>query len=184
MPIRLLVRARHSQTFPAPGSWAKGDIVIARPEGHVWGRLEGLPEFVRCDLTFQNTPDSEWVNEQLNSGGGRRSIGLTEAEVDSVVTADGTRSYGSAGQFVSRLERKTRTAALMARSAVEVAPSRLVFSAPKQFRVREMLIAYDGRKLYPRNGLTGRVRIHTASTAQLELQVREWAAAGKAVFVT
>ena len=108
MPIRLLVRAQHSPTFPAPGSWAKGDIVVAAPEGHVWGDKEGPPAFIRCDLTFSNTPDTEWVNEQIQEGGGRRTIGLTEAEVDAVLAAGGTRSYGSAGQFVSRLESKTR----------------------------------------------------------------------------
>lgn len=111
MPLRLLVRADNSPTFPGPGSWRKGDIVIARPEGHVWGNAEGLPLFIRCDLTFANTPDASWVQDQLDSEGGRRQIGMTSAEVDSVVAAGGQRTYSNAGQFVSRLEQKKVAAA-------------------------------------------------------------------------
>lgn len=109
MPVRLLVRAQNSPTFPAPGSWRKGDIVAAAPAGHVWGNLERPPAFVRCDLTFQNTPDPSWIQEQIDAEGGRRTVGLTEAEVDNILAADpvnGERTYSSAGQFVSRLEQK------------------------------------------------------------------------------
>lgn len=109
MPVRLLVRAENSPTFPIPGSWAKGDIVLAMRAGHVWGEKERPPLFVRCDLTFQNTPDPEWIQEAIDEEGGRRTIGLEDAEVDSILAADpvnGQRTYGSAGQFVSRLESK------------------------------------------------------------------------------
>ena len=81
MPVRLLVRAQNSPTYPAPSSWRKGDIVAAAPAGHVWGNLERPPNFVRCDLTFQNTPDPEWINESLTAEGGRRTVGLAETEV-------------------------------------------------------------------------------------------------------
>lgn len=106
MPLWLLVHARPST---GTGSWAKGDIVEARPEDTPWGTKERPPRFVRCFLNFQNTPDAEWVNTQYQDGGGRRSIGLTEAEVDSIIAGDpvnGEKSYSSAGQFISRLESK------------------------------------------------------------------------------
>ena len=114
MPVRLLVRAQNSPTFPAPGSWGKGDIVQARPLPSPLGNLERPPLFVVCDLTFQNTPDPEWIQEQIDEEGGRRQFGLSAAEVDSIIADDpvnGMRSYTASGQFISRMERKKAGAA-------------------------------------------------------------------------
>lgn len=105
MALRLLCRAQNSPTFPAVGSWRKGEVVVAMPADHVWGNKEGLPNFVRVDLTFANTPDPDWVNDQLESGK-RRAVGLTDAEVDSIIAAGGSRTYNSRGQFIQKIETK------------------------------------------------------------------------------
>lgn len=114
MPLRLMVYAENSPTFPAPGSWRKGDIVEPREVGSPLGNLERPPMVVICDLLFRNTPEPTWIQAQIDAEGGRRTIGLTEAEVDSIIAADpinGIRTYGSAGQFISRLETKKAGAA-------------------------------------------------------------------------
>ena len=106
MPMRLLVRAANSPTFPVSGSWRKGDIVRAAPAGHVWGRLEGPPDFVRADLAFATTVDDTWIQDQIDDQGGRRTVGMEAAEVDSILAAGGTRSYATTQSFVHVLEVK------------------------------------------------------------------------------
>lgn len=115
MPVRLMWRSTNSPTFPAPGSWRKGDLVEARPTGSPIGNME-LIEHVFTDLTFQNTPDADWVNEQIDAQGGRRTVGLTEAEVDSVVASGGVRSYSNRGQFLQRVEVKKTGVAMLSGS--------------------------------------------------------------------
>lgn len=85
MPLKLLVRAENSPTFPEPGSWAQGDIVAVVSDTHVFGGKETLPLFIRVRISNANTADLGWL--QAGDGGeaiNRRSSRMDPAEVEAV----------------------------------------------------------------------------------------------------
>lgn len=117
MPIMLLVRAEDSPTFPAPGSWQKGDIINVRGPADVdnpWGNLETLPKFVRIRITNVNTPDLGWLapgpdGETVN----RRSARVAPEEIDAIIAANpepignvGAHASYTRAQFNSRVVTK------------------------------------------------------------------------------
>lgn len=53
--MRVLVKAVDA-THPDPvkdarGCFKRGDVIVAKPDGHVWGTDEGLPKFYQIDVT-------------------------------------------------------------------------------------------------------------------------------------
>lgn len=94
MPLKLLVRATNSPTFPAPGSWAQGEIVNVAPDTHIYGRKEQLPYlgstitgggFIRVRITNVNSPDLGWLQEGADGGlVNRRASRMDPAQVEIV----------------------------------------------------------------------------------------------------
>lgn len=95
MTVRLLVSARDSRGL-GPGQYLKGMIVVVKPGTHVWGGLEGLPDFVQLDISDADDPASiedrasEWqqildwdvVNSDLLVDGHRLLIWTTNRRGD------------------------------------------------------------------------------------------------------
>lgn len=88
MPVVLLVRAQTSDTFPAPGSWQEGDIVVSRPDGSIWGNKETLPLFIRVRITNVNSPDIGWLQTSEVDGEivNRRNVRVDPAAIAVVRT--------------------------------------------------------------------------------------------------
>jgi len=78
---RLLVMARDKH-HPDPEkdrrlAWKLGDIVAIMPDGHVWGRAERLPDFLRVDMPGADAAslrDRMEPDETVEIVAGRREV--------------------------------------------------------------------------------------------------------------
>lgn len=79
----LLVKASDA-TNPDPakdqrGCYKRGDVVCVRPDGHEWGRLEGLPRFVVVKVPGVSVAAAESHLE--SSPTRRRTLGISWADL-------------------------------------------------------------------------------------------------------
>ena len=55
---RLLIKADNSTDPDQSAVYARGDVVVVMEDGHEWGGMEGLPDFLRLDIP--GTPASKF----------------------------------------------------------------------------------------------------------------------------
>lgn len=79
----LLVKAVDA-THPDPakdarGCYKRGDVVCVQPDGHEWGRLEGLPRFVVVKVPGVSVDQAEAHLERSETR--RRAVGIAWADL-------------------------------------------------------------------------------------------------------
>lgn len=117
--MRLLVKAidaLHTDvTKNTRGCFKRGDVIVAKPDGHVWGSSEGLPKFYQIDVTGAQVEDITAVLEprrlpefgRLQTVARDSGLSLSALPVgnQSQLTSTG-RTTITRGQFIAAIKRK------------------------------------------------------------------------------
>lgn len=58
-------------------SYQEGDVVVAMPDNHTWGRAECLPDFYRANVSDMTTDEAQYLLEELPDARRRWAVNMS-----------------------------------------------------------------------------------------------------------
>jgi hypothetical protein len=89
--------------------FAKGDIILVRPDGWTWGKEECLPNFIVIKVPNIVIEDVRHLESQWRENGTlkkKRRFHVPDAIVDTVVSEGGEKTYTLSAQVVNAIKDK------------------------------------------------------------------------------